>query len=245
MGRKKKHEEHENHERWLVSYADFITLLFAFFTSMYAISSVNEGKFRVLSESLNIAFNPFENYTPADQQRGTRIVTDLRSQVASKFKQSFTRDFKQLKNALSKLDRTSKVQIRLDDRGVIVSISATVLFRPGSAELAPESYAMLDEIARALKDMTGHIRIEGHTDNIPINTPAYPSNWELSSARAITILRYFIDRHGFDPRKLSASGYGEFRPLVSNDTPSGRARNRRIDIILLNSTGLAGEPKSL
>ena len=235
MGRKKKHEEHENHERWLVSYADFITLLFAFFTSMYAISSVNEGKFRILSESLAIAFSN-SMYTSSKLDVGPAVVRNPRAQLTERFKKAFTGDYQCLKMLLHKLEKTKKLTLLLEERGVVIRISEGVLFPPASAEIAEGGYAVIDEIASALKGIPNAIKIEGHTDNIPISTPRYPTNWDLSSARAIAILKYLVNKHHFDPERLVAVGYGEFRPVASNDTVSGRARNRRVDIVVLNSS---------
>ncbi|MDO8426511.1 MAG: flagellar motor protein MotB [Deltaproteobacteria bacterium] len=233
MGRKKKHEEHENHERWLVSYADFITLLFAFFTSMYAMSSVNEGKFRILSESLGIAFNP-SLYTSTRVQEGPRFVKEQRSNVAYEFKDMYTNNYQKIQTALKDLEKDKKLTFIVDEQRITIRISESMLFDAASDELLPGALPVLDEVASVLKDLPNQIRIEGHTDNIPVSTPRFPSNWDLSSARAIKILKYFAGSHRFDPRKLSALGYGEYRPVDSNDTPSGRVRNRRVDITVVN-----------
>ncbi len=240
MARKKRQEEHENHERWLVSYADFITLLFAFFTSMYAISSVNEGKFRVLSESLAIAFS-HSIYTTTKLEAGPTVVRNQRAQLTEKFKKAFTGDYQRLKMLLHKLEETKKLTLLLEERGVVIRISESMMFPPASAEMVEKGYPVIDEIASALKGVPNTIKIEGHTDNVPISTPRYPTNWDLSSARAITILKYLVTKHHFDPTRLFAVGYGEFKPVTSNDTVSGRARNRRVDIVVLNSRGLAEE----
>lgn len=233
MARKKKHEEHENHERWLVSYADFITLLFAFFVSMYAISSVNEGKFRILSESLAIAFNP-SLYTSTQMHEGPRFVREQRAHMADEFKDMFTSNYQKIQTALKDLEKDKKLTLIVDEQKIIIRISESMLFDPGSDELLKDGLPVLDEVAAALRDLPNDLRIEGHTDNIPVNTPRFPTNWDLSSARALKILKYFIDSHKCDPRKLSALGFGEYRPVDSNDTPAGRAKNRRVDITLLN-----------
>lgn len=233
MGRKKKHEEHENHERWLVSYADFITLLFAFFTSMYAMSSVNEGKFRILSESLAIAFNP-SIYTSTKVNEGPRFVREERSHVKDEFSEIFTNNYKKVLAALKDLEKDKKLSLLVDEQRIVIRISESNLFQPASDELLAEGYPVLDEIAKILRDLPNYTRIEGHTDNIPVNTPKFPSNWELSTLRAVKILRYFAEKHTYDPKKLSALGYGEFKPIDSNDTPAGRSKNRRVDILVIN-----------
>lgn len=233
MARKKKHEEHENHERWLVSYADFITLLFAFFVSMYAISSVNEGKFRIMSEALAIAFNP-SLYTSTKMHEGPRFVKEQRAHMSEEFKDMFTNNYQKIQAALKDLEKDKKLTLIVDEQRITIRISESMLFEPASDELLPEAIPVLDEIGKVLKDMPNNLRIEGHTDNIPTNTPRFPSNWDLSSGRAIRILKFFINNHKYDPRKLSALGYGEYRPIFSNDTPAGRSKNRRVDIMVIN-----------
>lgn len=239
MSRKKKHEEHENHERWLVSYADFITLLFAFFVSMYAISSVNEGKFRVLSDSLSVAFNP-SLYSTVKLHDGPRFVKEQRSHAADEFQEVFDNKYQKLTNALKDLEKEQKLSMIYDHKKITIRISESIVFQPGTDEMVPEALPVIDEIANALKDMSNNVRVEGHTDNIPTNTSRFPSNWDLSSARALKVLKYLVEKHKYDPKRLSASGYGEWRPVASNDTPEGRAKNRRIDLQILNSDGSDG-----
>lgn len=241
MARKRKrHEEHENHERWLVSYADFITLLFAFFTSMYAMSSVNEGKFRILSESLAISFNP-SLYTSTRMNEGPRFVKEQRPSIASEFKEMHAARYEKLMSSLKKLEKDQRLTILSDGQKITVRLTESMLFEPSGDVLMPESMAVLDEIAAILRDIPANIRIEGHTDNIPINTDRFPSNWDLSSARSIRILKYFVDRHKFDPKKMSALGYGEFRPIDTNETPSGREKNRRVDLLVYNGEMMKSE----
>lgn len=238
MAKKKKHEEHENHERWLVSYADFITLLFAFFTSMYAISSVNEGKFRVLSESLAMAFNP-TLYTAQKKNEGPRFIKEQKSSPVNE-NDIYTNRYEKIKTALQELEKNKRLSMIADGQKLTIRISEGILFRGGD-EFQEEGLPVLDEIAEILKDMPNSVKIEGHTDNIPTSTLRFPSNWELSSARALKILKYFISAHRYDPRKLAATGYGEYRPITSNDTPEGRAKNRRVDILVINENHMDSE----
>ncbi len=244
MARKKKQEEHENHERWLVSYADFITLLFAFFVSMYAISTVNEGKYKALSESLQAAFTTstsaiFSGAGTGGMGGGAGEVSRLKAgeppSISDRFRQNFSSDFKRISRALQSLKGKTNMTLMLDERGIVVRLSQPMLFKGGSAELKSGAYDVLDEIASAIKSTARNIRIEGHTDNIPVQSKEYPTNWDLSSARALVVLKYLLSAHSFDPTKISASGYGEFRPIATNDTLRGRSKNRRVDIILLNN----------
>lgn len=234
MARKKKHEEHENHERWLVSYADFITLLFAFFTSLYAMSSVNEGKYRVLSESLAVSFNS-SIYNSGGHANGASFVKQGSRNITSDFRSVFSNRYDKIRDALKELEKNKKLSFVIDENTLTIRISESVLFTPGKDQLIDDAHPVLDEVISILSALPNNIRIEGHTDNIPINTERFPSNWDLSSARAIAILKYFIKEHGFDPARLSALGYGEYRPIDTNDTPSGRLKNRRVDIMVINS----------
>ncbi|MBI5328528.1 MAG: OmpA family protein [Deltaproteobacteria bacterium] len=242
MIKRRKQEEHENTDRWMVSYADFITLLFAFFIAMYALSTINEGKYKVVSESIAIAFDPSKSRTKdiaaipeLNEYTAKDIVTEM-------FKRTFSSDYKKIQSAVSELERDNKVFLSMERRGIVISLSEKVIFESGRADILQEAKSVIDEIAMLLKEMPNYIRIEGHTDNIPISTSQFPSNWELSSSRALNILRYMVDLHRLNPGKLSAIGYGEFRPVASNDTSEGRLKNRRVDIVILNKEGTVQEP---
>lgn len=244
--RRKREEEYENHERWLVSYADFITLLFAFFVVMYAISSVNEGKYRVLSDSL---VNAFKNTTgatggqpmvvlqgapvlpPKPVTRPDRVAAQ-KVEAEKLAKRETMRDVAgEIMNALQPLVAQGKVRLLETSRGVTIEINDSILFALGQANLQPESISALQAVARVLADSDFPITIEGHTDNVPIATAQFPSNWELSAMRATTVLRLFNDA-GVSADRLTAIGYGDTHPVESNDTAEGRARNRRVSILI-------------
>ncbi|MCP3676739.1 MAG: OmpA family protein [Deltaproteobacteria bacterium] len=235
MARRVEREEGENHERWLVSYADFITLLFAFFTVMYALSSVNESKYAIMSEAMEVAF------TPSTME--ARMTGDTPKDLVSiAFKKRFSSDYRKVHSSLIKFEKEGKVSLIIEERGVVVTIHEKGFFQPGSADILPEATPMLDEIGRILKVMPNQLRIEGHTDNAPLTAGKFSSNWDLSSARALHLLKYITHNYELNPGKLSATGYGEFRPFASNNTPEGRAKNRRVDIVLLNKEGSLMEP---
>lgn len=223
--KKKKHEEHENHERWLVSYADFITLLFAFFVTMYSTSSVQEGKFRAVSDSAENAFNP-SHYSAKKIEIGPNFSAKER-------KTAQIGHIVAIKEAFKELEKSNKMNVFQDRRGIVIRITDTALFNSGSAEIRKEAIEAVDRLAGVLAPMKENIHVEGHTDNMPINSVQFPSNWELSSARSTSIVRNFIS-HGVDPARLTAIGYGEYRPIAGNDTEEGRGRNRRVDIVILN-----------
>lgn len=231
MVRKKRLEERENHDRWLVSYADFITLLFAFFTALYALSTVSEGKYKILSESLQTAFKP--KY--AGSMGNFRPIMDDDAPLAEGFGAAFSSEYRKLSKTFKELKERRRVSLLYGKSKITIRIEGAKLFQPGSDEFIEDAGPVLDKVAVVLKDMSYSVRIEVHTDNIPINTARFPSNWDFSSARALKILKYFISVHGMDPKKLSALGYGEYRPVSTNNTPGGRSRNRRVDIMVLTS----------
>lgn len=242
MARKRREEEHENHERWLVSYADFITLLFAFFVVMYAISSVNEGKYKVLSNSLS---NAFTNTTaqpggqpiaviqgaPPIPPRPIAKPDKLPDQKKVEQRQKMKNIAGNIMEALQPLVAQGKVRLLETSRGVTIEINDSILFQPGQAKLQAASINAMLAIAQVLAASDFPITIEGHTDNIPISTPQFPSNWELSAMRATTVLRLFNDG-GVGAERLTAIGYGETRPVETNTTLEGRARNRRVSILI-------------
>ena len=243
--RSRVREDKENHERWFVSYADFITLLFAFFTVMYALSSVNEQKYKAMSESLSVAFSaPSERRSEVPIEVPVSVYREdpTLGYMTSEFKRTFSGDYRRVQTSLSRLEATKKININIERRGVVVSLFEQGVFDSGEAVLLPEALAIMDEIALTLKNLPNQIKIEGHTDNIPIHNDEFTSNWELSSARAMNILLYMVNKHNLDPTKLSATGYGEFRSITDNDTPEGRAMNRRVDIVLFNTDAAFVEP---
>lgn len=242
MARKRKcHEEHDNLERWMVSYADFVTLLFAFFVVMYAISSVNEGKYRVLSDTLINAFNT----TPKSAQPiqvgddnvsgRPRIIEPMEHRVGdlpdNPIEQlvQIAADFEQ---AMVPFIEDEMVSVRREDFWVELELNTSFLFESGSAELEDTAIPILQRVANVLKKYPNPIQVEGFTDNVPINTYAYPSNWELSAARAASVVHVFMNQ-GVKPENMAAVGFGEYRPVADNATASGRNRNRRVLVVVL------------
>lgn len=238
MARKKKEEEHENHERWLVSYADFITLLFAFFVVMYSVSMVNEGKLRAAADAISKAFNPIQAFTATPVKIDPKVTEDISKLVIPDVKV-----YEQIQEALKEMgDLGDKVTVTIEKRGIVIRVADTVLYDTGKAEIRNDAIRILDKVGSILGRLDNHIRVEGHTDNVPIKTARYPSNWELSTDRASAIVRYFIDGVKMEPFRLSAGGYAEYRPIDSNSTPEGRAKNRRVDIVIMNEQESAQEP---
>jgi len=226
--RKRKKTSGGNHERWLVSYADFITLLFAFFTSMYAISTLNEAKFQRFSGALSTAFTQSSD----DPAGASPLIEGIGSSIALNFNRRFSGRYRALAESMKGLSREDGIKLLMAKDGIVIRVPGGTLFKSGSADLNPGADRVLSELALSLKGLQNGIKIEGHTDNVPTRNNTYASNWDLSSARALTVLKIFVNRYDFDPTMISATGYGEFRPLEPNETPGGRRLNRRVDIVL-------------
>jgi chemotaxis protein MotB len=239
MARKKYDAETENHERWLISYADFITVLFAFFVVMYAVSVVNEGKYRVFSDALGNAFGGRVTTAQAPAELPQLIaLPDIaarrRAEAMRREKERLTTLARQLSSTLAPLVKEGKVRVTQNSRGVSVEINASVLFAPGDATLTAESDEALRAVAVLLKDDPHAVQVEGHTDTTPIRNALFPSNWELSAVRASSVVRLFIDS-GVAPARLTAVGHGANLAVGSNDEPDGRARNRRVAVTIISA----------
>ncbi|ANB02810.1 flagellar motor protein MotD [Ectothiorhodospira sp. BSL-9] len=258
--RRKKHEDHVNHEAWAIPYADLLVLLLAFFVVMYAISSVNEGKYRVLSESLVNAFgtppravDPIQVGEPTRAPRPAILETppltapiempemtrSLESMLADVDVEglaeavagiNFMAD--EISEAMRPLIEAGMIDVGRDRLWIEVQINTSILFASGSANLASEAVPVLETLAEILSRFPVRVHVEGHTDNIPISSPVYPSNWELSSGRAATVVN-LLARNGLDPDQMAAIGFGEYRPIATNETPEGRRDNRRVNIVIL------------
>ena len=231
-------EEPDNHDRWLISYADFITLLFAFFVVMYALSTANEGKYRMFSDALGNAFGLSPGAPRIFVESGPTLALPnpaqkRRSEALRREKESLTRLARELSSTLAPLVKEGKVRVTQNSRGVSVEINASVLFDPGEAKLTPQSSEALRAVATLLRDDTHAVQVEGHTDNLPISNPQFPSNWELSAVRASAVVRLFIDS-GVAQARLTAVGHGDNLPVAPNDDALGRARNRRVAVTILS-----------
>lgn len=266
MSRKRHPEEHENNERWLVSYADFITLLFAFFTTLYAISTVDAQKAGKLQYSVNEAlgtavFKSGSKTLSLSQGSGSGegamakphdLVQSIQQPKVMHAKNGFQivsgeKELGRLRKNVEDLLGTKVikgiVRMHIDPRGLIISLGEGGFFDSGSDQIKPDGKILLDKIAESLVPVGNQIRVEGHTDNVPIKNSKFPSNWELSTSRATMIVRYFIAQYGFRPELLSSAGYAEYRPAWTNETEEGKSRNRRIDIVVLNPAAAEAEPK--
>ena len=262
MALKREPEKHANHERWLVSYADFITLLFAVFTTLYAMSQTDKKKVEEVVQSLQQSFgmvqagapSPKLNVIPSKQMTVVPAIkpevaiipgSQRRGTVASRSRAE-EKDFRQIKATveayLIKQGAQNKVSLTITRRGLIVSLKEAGFFDSGQSSIRSDAYELMNTIAEVMTQYNNPLRLEGHTDNVPISTSQYPSNWELSAARATNGLKYLIRHFDVEPGKISATGYGEFRPIADNATSEGRAKNRRVDLVMLSGEGERGEP---
>ncbi len=239
MARRKKNDDsHENLERWLLTYSDLITLLLAFFIVMYSMSKVDAKKFGEMQEALSGVLKGGTLVIKQGNQIGAMSGQGvLKIGFLKSIGDAIKRDFQGLGNE-------NLVNTEVTERGLVIHIMESALFDLGSADLTDKAKNTLHMVAGHLAGLPNHIRIEGHTDNRPINTIKYPSNWELSSARATEVVRFMIDNHSVAPEMISALGYGEFRPLVPNNADEDRAKNRRVDIVVLTMKITATEPSS-
>jgi chemotaxis protein MotB len=259
MSRKKRPEEHANHERWLVSYADFITLLFAFFVVLYSSSQVDKRKVGQLATAIQVAFQqlgvfetsnskmplaqgdnmPFQNVQVIENIKRSGdlkhiiqpMSQDLANAALPPTMQSVRDD---LERVLAPEIGRHIVALEVRREGLVVSLREVGFYESGSAELLPSADNAMDRLAQILSTRPENLRVEGHTDNVPIHTARYSSNWELSAARATELVKVLIDKYGFEPERLSAAGYAEFHPVDTNSTPEGRSHNRRVDILILS-----------
>jgi chemotaxis protein MotB len=255
--RRRKNPTHENHDRWLVSYADFITLLFAFFVVMFASSQKNEAK--QMSASVREALEPGQlsaalatalgrgryaaNKKPALADRAVTHETPPPAPVEpEKHPADLNKSLALLQQGLSAELNGGKIQVRLDARGLTISLREAAFFGSGDATVANAGYPTLEKIAGIFRDLPNSVRLEGHTDSRPIHNSRFPGNWELSAARAIAMLELFRDRFAIPAGRMAVAGYAENVPADTNGTEEGRAHNRRVDLVILSEEGMKSEP---
>ena len=255
MARKKEPEKAANHERWLVSYADFITLLFAVFVTLYAMSQTDKQKVEQVAASYRSAFGVTSGAASGRPEVLPKTdmmpIPSMRNQIKNPEKpkvkndgsvkvQATKQDFKNIMVTLEKYlieqKAQDKVSMDMTKRGLVISLKEAGFFDSGSAAVKASSHDLLAKIAESLQPFGNQISFEGHTDNIPMRSATFQSNWELSTARATNLARFVMDRHGLNPEKIAVTGYGEYRPVADNSTEEGRKQNRRVDIVLQGAT---------
>lgn len=235
--KKKRHEQEGNNERWLITYSDLITLLLVFFIILYAFSKVDNKKYENLASGFNSVFGSGTGILNGGNS--INIVGGTASQNSSgeeKSEEEMLSDLKkQVDGYLTSNSLNESVSTDIDDRGLVISMSNSILFDSGTATIKSDNNLNLKTMGKLLNSMPNYIRIEGHTDNLPINNTKFKSNWELSVIRATNVGEILIDETGINPERISVLGYGEFRPIADNSTDEGRAKNRRVDIIIMDT----------
>ena len=245
MSRRKKQHGHTNHERWLVSYADFITLLFAFFVVLYSTAQVDNKKIVQVSAAIEGGFQELGAFTgnsggppersgpPAAENPAPPTKPTPASATAVEFRPDVDLLKRQLQEALGEEIRKHEIEMRVTPEGLVLSLSEVGFFNTGDATLLRDGQDTLTRIAKVLNAKGFSIRVEGHTDNVPMHNSRFKSNWDLSTARATEVVSLLVERYGFDPRQISAAGYSEYHPITSNDTEEGRRTNRRVDVVVV------------
>ncbi len=258
MARKAHHPAHANHERWLVSYADLMTLMFAFFVVMYASSQTDKAKAQQVSDSVKSALekggvvatvHEILGGTVDDRGKGNAQMRGPGgAQVLAKVEKLVPVELIPSMNFLTKAleaeIRDGKIEIRLQPRGLVVSLRQATFFPSGEEAIEPKTYPSVEKIAETIKKLPNSVRLEGHTDSVPIHTPQFRSNWELSAARGIAMLELLNTRFGIPREQLAIAGYADTAPIDTNGTELGRTHNRRVDIVILNQLGAVAEPES-
>jgi len=261
MARRKRQAAHENHERWLVSYADFITLLFAFFVVMFATSQTDKNKAQAVQDSvqkaleqgkLSAVVNAILGGSPTDRKKAgnaqlhgsTKAIEAKKTEAGGSPGKvaELLPSLELLSKQLEEEIRAGKITVSMEHRGLVISFRQAALFPSGAASVVPSALAPLQKIAVVLRQIPNPVRLEGHTDSVPIHNAQFQSNWDLSAARSITLLRVLTEEYEVPGERLSIAGYADNDPTASNDTEEGRSRNRRVDIVVLNEAGLAAEP---
>lgn len=234
MSKKKKHQQHEEEggEAWLLPYSDLMTLLLAVFIVLFAVSQVDQAKAKDMSEAFTEEMMT-QSYI-ISQLNEQETVQNESPPVSESERQKLEALKAELDAKLQSENLAASITTSIDKRGLVISFNNAIIFEPGSAAIKKENEDTLLEISDMIHVMDNYIRIEGHTDNIPMNSDLFPSNWDLSSARAVNVVRLFVNNANASPEKLIAVGYGEYRPIADNATEEGRAKNRRIDIIVLS-----------
>jgi chemotaxis protein MotB len=247
MAKKQPHQEHENHERWLVSYADFITLLFAFFVVLYATSRVDNKRIQQVEKSIQFAMHfkgdggvgelPLFDGPPSEGGCATNVGTGAKNPRLTEARKQAEIMKRKLRRRLEEAlmqrpEAASAITVELEGRRVIVRLSASRFFDPNQAAIRPEMIPVLDVVATELAALRRPIRVEGHTDDTPTTARRFRDNWDLSSSRAAAVVTYLERAHKFPGETLTASGHGSTRPIASNDTQSGREANRRVEMVI-------------
>jgi len=252
--RRRRHAVHENHERWLVSYADFITLLFAFFVVMFATAQNDKTKMKEVSESVRNALRQgqvgaalanvlhLRRSRPNESRQDAGTLDSAGSRPGPLSQPDLAKSLEILNRELENEITTGKMQVKLETRGLVISLREAAFFASGDDTVDPGSYPIIEKVAAVVKALPNPVRLEGHTDSVPIHNSRFRSNWELSAARSIAMLELLSERFGVPRPRMAVAGYAENAPADTNDTEEGRAHNRRVDVVVLATDAARSEP---
>lgn len=244
--RSSESEKEPSHERWLLTYSDLITLLMIFFVLLYTISNVNSKKFAQLSASMSQALLGQNSGFFIGEAPGPVMIENGKSNSQNKAEMAkMEKAQREIQKLIQQQGLNGRVEVSQEARGLVISLKEALLFESGSSEITPRAKEVILKIGQILKKLPNQIRIEGHTDNLPIHNNLFASNWELSTARATNVVRLMISQVGIKPDNLSATGYGEYRPIVPNNTEANRSRNRRVDIVVMRQVFDIAEPETI
>jgi len=248
VGKKRGHKggSHANHERWLLTYADLITLLLIYFIILFSMSSIDASKFKKMADAMASVFNPTASSgggNDAVLPPASDMVIPPVAPMYAKEESEFEEMADKVEKLAEQLGASASFDVHMEKRGLVISIADSALFAAGSADLDPKTREMLGKVSGLAAKTGNSLRIEGHTDNTPIRSARFPSNWELSTARATAVVRHLVDTGALPPSRVSAAGYGDTFPKAPNDSQANRSRNRRVDIVVLSDATMAQEPK--
>jgi chemotaxis protein MotB len=253
----RRSEPHVNHERWLVSYADFITLMFAFFVVMFASSRADKEKVQRISEAVQRALEQgtvsarvqhILGGTPKQVADGNADLQGLRRKNEVPVNERLAELMPSMQKLTAELQdeiKKGRLQVTLTPRGLVISLKEAAFFPPGDATVNPESYRTLAKVTDTIRSLPNPVRLEGHTDSVPIHNAKYENNWHLSAARSVAMLELFVRNFNIPASRLAVVGYAETAPVDSNETPEGRAKNRRVDVTILNEAAAVNEPTAV
>ncbi|MCS7234202.1 MAG: flagellar motor protein MotB [Synergistetes bacterium] len=236
---RRKKEEGAKAPGWLTTYGDMVTLLLTFFVFLFSFSTIDVMQFQKMIFSFKGALGVLTGGKTFDVERIIGMgFTGMDAGMLRQQTPYLKEVMKQVERLVERENLGGELKLRFTREGLVITLTESILFDPGSATLKPNAVPVLLELSKILSNISNDLRVEGHTDNTPIKTPIYPSNWELSAARAASVGRFIIDRGGIDPRRVSIAGYGQYKPIVPNDTPEHKALNRRVDIVILSTKTL-------
>lgn len=240
MGRKRPEEEPKaGAPEWMATYGDMMTLLLCFFVLLFSFATLDVQKFRAIAQSMNGSLGVLDSGMTVSMEP---LINSFPSDSPSEETEEFSKLYEEMSEYIEQNDLQKSIVLILNERGLLVRFMDNVLFDSGKADLTPKAREIIDKVAEIIRQNDKNVRVEGHTDNIPINTFRFPSNWELSTTRAVNVVKYLIEECGIEAKRLSASGYADQHPIDNNETTEGRQNNRRVDMVILRAEKEAANP---